>query len=264
MAWTTRLINKFGGLLGAAAIRAWMRTLDYQVAYYDRSVDPAFPECRSPSIYVFWHENILFPIYLRGHNNLVMLLSQHRDADVLSRAAYHLGFEFVRGSTYRGSVTAVREMLRQSSQKHLTITPDGPRGPRRKMAQGPIYLSSKLGLPLVLMGFGYDRPWRINSWDRFAVPRLGSRARAVVSAREQIPPDLDRDGIEHYRERMERLLNRLTHEAEAWAESDSRKVEQQSCRRQPSPLGQKFDNPAASPKSIIEPNETLPLSRKAG
>ena len=149
MNWTTRLVNKFGGLLGATAIRSWMSTLDYQAAYYDRTIDPVYPECRTPSIYVFWHENILFPIYLRGHNNLVMLLSQHRDADVLSRAAYHLGFEFVRGSTYRGSVTAVRELLRRSKQMHLTITPDGPRGPRRHMAQGPIYLSSKLGLPQI-------------------------------------------------------------------------------------------------------------------
>lgn len=229
---------KLGGLLGAAAIRAWMKTLDYQAAYYDPTVDPANPECRTTAIYVFWHENILFPIYLRGHNHLVMLLSQHRDAEVLSRAAMHLGFEFVRGSTYRGSLTAVRELLRHSEQKHLTITPDGPRGPRREMAQGPIYLSSKLGLPLVLMGFGYDRPWRMNSWDRFAIPRLYSRARAVISERIQIPPDLSREGIEHYRLRMQGLLDRLSLEAESWAESDTGKRGQLPTFRQPSPLRQ--------------------------
>lgn len=260
MKFTTALVNKFGGLLGATAIRAWMRTLDYQVVYYDRTIDPIFPECRTPSIYCFWHENILFPIYLRGHNNLVMLLSQHRDADVLSRAAYHLGFEFVRGSTYRGSVTAVRQLFRRSKRMHLTITPDGPRGPRRKMAQGPIYLSSKLGLPLVLMGFGYDRPWRLNSWDRFAIPRPGSRARAVVSPRIQIPADLDRDGIEHYREVMERFLNRLTDEAAAWAESDTRKEGQLPAVRQPSPLGRRFDDdgPGVSPAdaSLVSPPDS--------
>jgi lysophospholipid acyltransferase (LPLAT)-like uncharacterized protein len=235
--------NKVGGLLGAAAIRAWMATLDYQAAFYDRSVDPVEMDCTSPSIYLFWHENILLPIYLRGHNDLVMLLSQHRDADVLSRAAYHLGFDFVRGSTYRGSVTAVRSLLRQSRRQHLTITPDGPRGPRRKMAQGPIYLSSKLGLPLVVMGFGYDRPWRMRSWDRFAVPKPYSRARAVVSGRIQIPPNLDRDGIEYYRGKMETLLNRLTDEAGAWAEAGTRKVEQVPCRRQASPLGKRMELP---------------------
>jgi hypothetical protein len=85
------------------------------------------------------------------------------------------------------------------------------------MSQGPIYLASRLQLPLVLMGFGYDRPWRANSWDRFAVPRPFSRARAVIGPPMKLPPDLDRAGIEHCRLRAERLLNCLTAEAEAWA-----------------------------------------------
>ena len=90
-----------------------------------------------------------------------MLLSRHRDAEILSHAAYHLGFDFVRGSTNRGGVAAIRELLEKSRHMHLTITPDGPRGPRRKLAPGSIYLASKLGLPLVVMGYGYDRPWRV-------------------------------------------------------------------------------------------------------
>ena len=130
-------------------------------------------------IYIFWHEYILLPLYLRGHCNLAMLLSQHRDADILSHVASHLGFEFVRGSSLRGGAAALRELLRRSQKMNLTITPDGPRGPRRQLAQGPVYLASKLGLPIVPMGFGYDRPWRFNSWDRFAIPPPFPRARAV-------------------------------------------------------------------------------------
>ncbi len=125
-----------------------------------------------------------------------MLLSRHRDAEILSYAAHHMGFEFVRGSTNRGGVAALRELLAKSRSMHLTITPDGPRGPRRRLAPGCVYLASKLGLPLVVMGFGYDRPWRVRSaWDQFAMPRPGSRARAVVSGEIFIPPDLDRDGL---------------------------------------------------------------------
>ena len=154
-------LNKLGGLLGSAAVRWWMGTLDYKVAYYDRTIDPIFPECRGQKIYIFWHEYILFPLYLRGHCNLAMLLSRHRDAEVLSHAAHHLGFEFVRGSTNRGGVAALRQLLARSRQMHLTITPDGPRGPRRRLAPGCVYLASKLGLPLVVMGYGYDRPWRV-------------------------------------------------------------------------------------------------------
>ena len=229
-------IHRFGGLLGSAALRTWMRTLDYKVAYYDPAVDPAFPECRGQKIYIFWHEYILFPLFLRGHCNLAMLLSRHRDAQMLSHAAGHLGFEFVRGSTNRGGVTAIRELLRKSGQMHLTITPDGPRGPRRRLAPGAVFLASKLGLPLVAMGYGYDRPWRMRSWDRFAVPRPFSRARAVPSGEIFIPPDLDRDGLEHFRGKVEALLSALTLEAEVWAASGQPKLGQRPLDRRGTPL----------------------------
>jgi lysophospholipid acyltransferase (LPLAT)-like uncharacterized protein len=225
-------LNKLGGLASSAAVRWWMSKLDYKVLYSDPTIDPVFPECQGQKIYIFWHEYILFPLYLRGHCNLAMLLSRHRDAEILSYAAHHLGFEFVRGSTNRGGVTALRELLDRSQRMHLTITPDGPRGPRRQLAPGCVFLASKLGLPLVAMGFGYDRPWRVRrAWDQFAVPRLGSRARAVVSGEVFIPPDLDRDGLEHHRQETERLLNRLTDEAESWAATKARKPGQSRLER---------------------------------
>lgn len=230
------ILMRLGGLLASTGIRAWMDTLEYKVACYDPAVDPASPAYRGQKIHIFWHEYILFPLSLRGRCNMAMLLSQHRDAEILSRVAFHLGFEFVRGSTRRGGVAALRQLLRKSQQMNLAITPDGPRGPRRQLAAGPIYLASKLGLPLVATGYGFDRPWRANSWDRFAVPRPFSRARAVPSPELHIPPNLDREGIEHYRQKVERLLNRLTLEAETWAESGTRRQGQQPLVRAPAAL----------------------------
>ena len=176
---TSPWVHQLGGLVTTAAIRNWMGTLDYKIAYYDPAVDPALDGCQGQKLYIFWHEYILFPLYLRGHCNLAMLLSRHRDAEVLSHVARHMGFDFVRGSTNRGGTVALRKLLRKSRQMHLTITPDGPRGPRRRLAPGAIYLASRLGLPLVALGFGYDRPWRFHrAWDQFALPRPFSRARS--------------------------------------------------------------------------------------
>ena len=214
---------KVSGLVTAEATRAWMSTLDYRAAFYDRSVDPALG-IGGPRIYIFWHENILAPLYLRGHCRLTMLLSQHSDADILARIAHHFGFGCVRGSTYRGGARAIWELFDRSRRQHLTLTPDGPRGPRRKLAQGPIYLASRLQLPLVVMGFGYDRPWRVRSWDRFAVPRPFSRARAVIGPPLMLPRDLTRADLERCRQRAECLLNCFTAEAEAWAAAGTRKA----------------------------------------
>jgi len=237
MKLTSPLLNKFGGLLGTAVVRNWMSTLDYKAAYYDRSIDPVFPQCKGQKIYIFWHEYILFPLYLRGHCNMTMLLSRHRDAEILSYAAYHMGFDFVRGSTNRGGVAAIRKLLDKSRRMNLTITPDGPRGPRRKMAPGSIYLASKLGLPLVVMGYGYDRPWRVKkAWDHFAIPRPFSRARAILSGEIFVPANLDRDRIDYYRQKIEQLMNRLTTEAETWAESGTRRIGQMNVERRGAPL----------------------------
>ncbi len=198
-----------------------MSTLDYRVAYYDPTVDPALYRNQSPSIFLFWHEYIPFPFYLRGHCNVAMLLSQHRDAEFLSHAASFCGFETVRGSSTRGGVRALKDLMTRGKRMNLAITPDGPKGPRRQVAPGCIYLSSKLQVPLVCMGFGYDRPWRYRrAWDQFAIPKLGSRARAILGPRIQIPASIDRMQLQQYQVWVQQSLNRLTQDAEEWAEGN--------------------------------------------
>ena len=214
---------RWAGLLAAQGIRAWMSTLEYRALYYDHSLDAKFGSDQ-PRIYVFWHENILVPLYLRGRCDLAMLLSKHRDADVLARVAHHMGFDCVRGSTNRGSAAALLDMTRRGKHMHLAITPDGPRGPRRKLAIGPVYLASRTGLPIVPLGFGADCPWRAKSWDRFAVPRPYSQVRGIIGPAVYISAGLDRDELEARRQGVERLLTDLTLESEDWAASGTRRT----------------------------------------
>lgn len=226
------IINKFGGFAIASTTRMWMSTLDYKVAPYNVATDPARGEFQGPAIFLLWHEYIPLLFYLRGHCDIVMLLSQHQDAEWLSQAARLLGYDTVRGSTNRGGVTALRELLRKSRSMNLAITPDGPRGPRRRLAPGPIYLSSRLQIPLICFGLGYQNPWRLNTWDRFALPRPYSRARVVPGEHIQIPANLDRRGVEQHRQHVEQTLNELTKQAEDWAISGERLPEQKTVWRE--------------------------------
>jgi hypothetical protein len=150
------------------------------------------------------------------------LASHHGDGALVSSAMRHLGWHVVRGSSSRGGVTALLRLLRDDA-RHIIVTPDGPRGPRRTMSAGVIFLASRLGLPVVCTGYGYDRAWLARSWDRFAVPRPFARGRAVFGPPLRVPAGITRDGIEAYREWFERLLNWLTADAEAWAESGRRR-----------------------------------------
>ncbi|MEM6798326.1 MAG: lysophospholipid acyltransferase family protein [Planctomycetota bacterium] len=211
-------------------VRSWMSTLNYRVRYRDETVDPAL-HAGPPRIYLFWHENILFPLHARGNCGVSMLLSKHRDADFLARIAGRFGFDCVRGSTQRGGVTAVRELARRGESTHLTITPDGPRGPRRVCAPGPIYLASRLQMPIVAMGFAYSRPWRMKSWDRFAIPKPFSRARAVIGGEIHVPPAIGREQQEDWRVHIEQVLNEMTDEAQEWADSGERLDDQRPIHR---------------------------------
>ncbi len=221
-------------LISTASIRQWMKTLDYRVVFGDPEVDPVHPAYRGAKIYIFWHENILMPLYLRGHSNISMLLSRHADANILDRVARMMGFGVVRGSTFRGGSVALRELAEQAAVGNLTITPDGPRGPRRRLAPGCVFLASTLGIPIVAMGLGFQRPWRLATWDRFAIPRPWSRARGIVSRAIQVPAGLDREGIEWHRQGIERLLTHLSDSAEAWATSGGRLEGQCPVRKEPS------------------------------
>jgi lysophospholipid acyltransferase (LPLAT)-like uncharacterized protein len=216
----TPWIPKVSGLVVSLLVRSWMRTLDYRVVLHDRTVDPAMPGFQGPAIFLLWHEYIPFPFYLRGHCNVAMLVSQHYDAEFIVEASRHMGFQAIRGSTSRGGVGSLRKAISMSGSMNLVITPDGPRGPRRRLAPGCIYMASRLGIPLVCMGLGYDRPWRLKrTWDQFAIPRPGSRARMVLGPALQIPPAIERDQIAIYRQRVENELEQLTATAEEWAAS---------------------------------------------
>ena len=153
---------------------------------------------------------------------MVALASGHSDGEILGRAMHHLGWNVVRGSTTRGGVGAMLRLLRDDAT-NINLTPDGPQGPRRTMAPGAVYLASRLKVPVVCVGYAYNRPWRLGSWDRFAVPRPFSRGRAVFGPPITVPGGADRAEREQYRLWLEDLLNWLTAEAERWAADGQRR-----------------------------------------
>lgn len=218
----SRKLLRFGGFALSQGLLGVMSTLDVRLTHYDRSVDPALPEYQSGAIYIFWHECISFPFAMWNRYDMVLLVSQHRDAEILRAASDFMGFRMVRGSTNRGGVSALRELKRIGKSFDISITPDGPRGPRRSMATGAVFLSSRLGIPLVPVGFGYDRPIRVNTWDRFAIPRPFTRARAIMGPRIEVERKAKRDELENCRAKVELMLNDLTDAAEDWATSGKR------------------------------------------
>ncbi len=249
-----------------SAMKAWWSTLNYRMARYDSTVDPADPGFCGPAIFIFWHEYIPVAIYARPNCRLSMLLSQHQDAELLSHIASFSGLGTVRGSSYQGGRAALRELIHLGQGRNLAITPDGPRGPRRRVAPGCIFLSSRLQIPIIGFGVGYDAPWRLrNAWDQFAIPKPFSRCRAVFGPRIQVPAGLEREELEAYRRYVEQVLEQLTRTAEQWAEGKVEIAQQENLYRC-APRGcwpSKCDH-APSPGRGAEPSPKIIALRRTG
>ena len=192
---------------------------NYRIGHYDLANDPARPEYNEHCVYVFWHEYITAVLPKWGQTPLTLLVSQHRDAEILNQMALGLGLNIVRGSTTRGGSRAIRELKRYSKTSSIAISPDGPRGPRREMAMGAIYLASLLKMPIVPVGIGISNAWRLNTWDKFSIPKPLSRVRVIFGPKYYLPPRSKKHDLEKHRLITQSRLEQLTEVAEQWAES---------------------------------------------
>ena len=52
----------------------------------------------------------------------------------------------------------MREMIRAAESNHFAVMPDGPKGPRRHVELGLIYLAAKTGLPIVMLAVARSVP----------------------------------------------------------------------------------------------------------
>jgi lysophospholipid acyltransferase (LPLAT)-like uncharacterized protein len=213
------LLIKAVGASGAWLVRRLVGTTRFHFRYTDPLVNPEIARRLGQRyIYAFFHEVMLFPAHCWPWPEMHILISDHRDGELITQVVKRLGFSVIRGSTTRGGARALREMTLRVDQGNLCFTPDGPRGPRRHVHQGMIYAASRLGLPIVGAGMAFQRPWRAKSWDRFAVPRPFRHAACVVPAAVHVPLDADRDVLESCRLEVERRMQEATREAEDWVE----------------------------------------------
>jgi lysophospholipid acyltransferase (LPLAT)-like uncharacterized protein len=209
---------KLFGFVGAWIVRVWIGTLRYRFRSLGPEIRPNVAGLAGRYIYAFWHEGLLLVAGQHASRDVHVLVSQHADGELIAETCRHLGFSLIRGSTTRGGVEAVRQMLRVSGNAHLAVTPDGPRGPRRKVQTGLIHLAARTGLPIVPAGLAYRRPWRLRSWDRFALPKPWSVGTCVVAHPIAVPPNADKNQLEHYRRRVEEAMLWATDVAERWAD----------------------------------------------
>lgn len=129
-----------------------------------------------PTIIALWHGQLLALTPHHAGQQVSVLISEHRDGEIVARVVTAFGYRTVRGSTSRGGGRALLELvalLRRGGE--VAVTPDGPRGPRHAFAPGVLIAAQRSGVPIVGVVAHVSRAWRLASWDRFEIPKPFAR-----------------------------------------------------------------------------------------
>jgi lysophospholipid acyltransferase (LPLAT)-like uncharacterized protein len=148
-------------------------------------------------IVVFWHETLpSIPVLLRlaraaGLSRQgVGLASRHRDGRLVGNVLEILGLEQVAGSTSKGGAAGLLGLTRALAEgKHVTLTPDGPRGPRRQPAPGVAQLAALSGARVLPCAAWTSRAVTLKSWDRMRLALPFGRGVLVVGAPIAVAPE---------------------------------------------------------------------------
>ncbi len=151
----------------------------------------------------------------------MVLTSKSFDGEYIARFIQRFGYGAVRGSSTRGGVGAVVEMVRLMRQGCTTaFTIDGPKGPPRVAKQGAVLLAKKSGQPILPVTMALERRWIAPTWDSFQVPKPFSRACVFVATPIYVAARLlTKQSSRLKNDLLQATLDELTERGEAWRAS---------------------------------------------
>lgn len=215
---TAPLRKRFIQSRTAHVILSYIAAAFMRLVYLSCRVERIWPDSIEPyfrgkknAIFVFWHGRLIMCAFMKPPRPMTVLISQSNDGALISTCMERFDIGAVRGSKKKGSSEAVRSLVDALGKgDNIAITPDGPRGPFQVAAAGAIYVAMRTGHPIIPVAFSATRHWRLNSWDRFMIPKPFSRIRFVADAPYTVPGDMAEDKLPRAVADMQERLNELT------------------------------------------------------
>jgi lysophospholipid acyltransferase (LPLAT)-like uncharacterized protein len=197
--------SKAALLVGRGFLHVLARTWRVRVINGDYVRD--LRRARNPFIFALWHGHLLPLLWHHRGEGVLVLISEHRDGELVARTAESLGYGLIRGSTTRGAERALITLVRELQAGHeVAITPDGPRGPAATFASGALVAAQRSDSFILPVAASADRAWRLRSWDRFMIPKPFARVTVAYGAPAKVLATTPRAAAEEG-PRFERLLN---------------------------------------------------------
>jgi hypothetical protein len=193
-----------GAVLALGA--TWRLRMDFDSAPHARGY-----LARGGCVFVLWHARLLALTYAHRGMGLAVLISRHRDGELIARVVNRLGYVTPRGSSTRGGEAGALEMLRLArAGRPVVVTPDGPRGPARTVKPGAVFLASRAGIPVVPVSAASSRARVLDSWDRFRVPAPFAKVLVGYGPPIHVPPEIAGAETAEWCGRVGRALDEVT------------------------------------------------------
>ncbi|RLS52665.1 MAG: DUF374 domain-containing protein [Planctomycetota bacterium] len=202
---------------GAAALfRGLFATFRKQLLFAAPEYSPLIVEPpKTGTLVCLWHDGILGPIFCARPRNSAALVSQHTDGSIVADILDAVDIRPIRGSSSKGGAAAVRQMLSAVDEYHVVIATDGPRGPRRVVKDGIVYLASHSGRPIVPTVFAAAWAWRPRGrWTDLVIPLPFSRVTILSGTPINVPPDLTPSQLGPWRDRLQAAMDDLQSRAD--------------------------------------------------
>jgi lysophospholipid acyltransferase (LPLAT)-like uncharacterized protein len=170
-------------------------------------------------IYTFWHNRVFLTTYFWQKRRIVAMTSQSFDGEYIARFIQRFGWGAARGSSTRGGVGAIIEMVRlMRSGLPTAFTIDGPKGPRYVAKMGAVLLAKKTGQPILPFTITPHHLWVAKrSWDGFQVPLPFTRARVDIAPPIYVAAEVDEDGLAMKRDELQDALDEINKRGGDWA-----------------------------------------------
>lgn len=204
---TSPLAVKAAGRLAGTILWSIFRTTRKEV--HSGSVVP-YSEIDKPVLYSVWHDSAVMAAFGGRHWKTVALTSRHRDGTFVENIIRTVNVPSIRGSSGKTGGNAARRLLRTASTHSIVITPDGPRGPRRTMSRGVVYLASKTGNGICPCAFVCSNQWDVKgNWTSLTIPKPFSKIVMLCDEPIYVPPDLDEVETNWFVDSVQQRMDKL-------------------------------------------------------
>ena len=200
----------------SAGIALYIRLVDLTSRrdFVGREHADALIASRKGFILAFWHARLLMgPIIRREtHRPVAMLISAHRDGELIAAAVRGFGIDMIRGSAAdpkkpeknKSGALAVAAMAEALERGVIVgMTPDGPRGPAEVAKIGAVRLAAMTGAPILPAGYAARGAMRLDTWDRFVLTAPFSRMAFAARPAIHVERNADAGALEAARLRLE-------------------------------------------------------------